>query len=207
VSSHESVTEWLRDLKGGDSFAAQRLWKRYVERLVRLAQRKLGGAPRRVADEEDVVIAAFAGFCEGLEAGRFAQLDDRDDLWQVLVLLTERRAVDQKRRHGAAKRGAQRIRGESVFAIDDSGGSPASGISRIADREPTPAFAAETADQLRTLLAALQDDTLQHVALAKLEARSNEEIAQQMGTSLRTVERRLGLIRQIWEERLREQQG
>jgi DNA-directed RNA polymerase specialized sigma24 family protein len=160
-----------------------------------------------VADEEDVVIAAFAGFCEGVEAGRFAHLADRDDLWQVLVLLTERRAVDQKRRQGAAKRGARRIRGESVFAIDDSGGSPASGISRIAGHEPTPAFAAETADQLRTLLAALEDDTLQQVALAKLEARSNEDIAQQLGTSLRTVERRLSLIRRIWEERLGEQQG
>ena len=82
----------------GDSYAAQKLWERYLDRLVRLARRKLGGAPRRAADEEDVAIAAFANFYRGVEAGRFSKLDDRDDLWQLLIVLTERNAIDQIRR-------------------------------------------------------------------------------------------------------------
>lgn len=52
------------------------------------------GSPCRVADEEDVVAVAFASFCRGIAANRFAVLDDRDDLWQVLVVLTERKAVE-----------------------------------------------------------------------------------------------------------------
>jgi DNA-directed RNA polymerase specialized sigma24 family protein len=202
VSSLDSVTEWLRDLKQGNSFAAHQLWQRYVERLIRLADRKLGSTPRRASDEEDVVIAAFASFCQGVDAGQFGRLDDRNDLWQVLVVLTERKANDQKRRHLAAKRGGGRVSGESVFEVGNSCDTSTPGISRIADRGPTPEFAAEAIDQLRALLHALQDDTLRQLAIAKLEAHSNEEIARQLGISLRSVERRLGLIRQIWREGL-----
>jgi len=36
---------------------------------------------RRVADEEDVVLAAFERFDHGVASGRFPKLNDRDDLW------------------------------------------------------------------------------------------------------------------------------
>ena len=67
MSSRESVTEWLKQLKHGESQAAQKLWQRYIERLVRLARKHLRTTPRRVADEEDVAVAAFAEF---LRSGR-----------------------------------------------------------------------------------------------------------------------------------------
>ncbi len=90
TSDPPSVTLWLDQLKAGESAAAGQLWQRYVERLIRLASRKLGDLPKRVADEEDVVLSAFHGFLQGVEDGRFSRLDDRDDLWQVLAMLTER---------------------------------------------------------------------------------------------------------------------
>jgi DNA-directed RNA polymerase specialized sigma24 family protein len=205
MSSDDSVTEWLQELKQGEASAAHKLWQRYVERLIRLAHDKLGGSSRRVSDEEDVVVAAFARFCQGIDAGRFSQLNDRGDLWQVLLMLTERQARDQKRRQLAAKRGGGQVRGESVFEAGHSDEASVRGIARIVDREPTPELAAETVDQLRVLLHDLQDDSLRQLAIAKLESRSNEEIARQQGISLRSVERRLSLIRKIWQERLREE--
>ena len=36
--------------------AAQRLWERYFDDLVRLARPKLGAIPRREADEEDIAL-------------------------------------------------------------------------------------------------------------------------------------------------------
>ena len=62
-----SVTTWLARLKAGDSQAGQQLWQRYLDRLTRLARRKLAGASRRVADEEDVALSAFHGFLRGVE--------------------------------------------------------------------------------------------------------------------------------------------
>ncbi len=81
----DSVTTWLERLRADDSDAAANLWHRYVSQLIRLARGKLRQSPRRAADEEDVVVSAFDAFFQGVEDGRFARLDDRDDLWQVLV--------------------------------------------------------------------------------------------------------------------------
>src|SRR5206468_6738159 len=94
MAAGESVSQWLCLLRDGDSAAAQRLWELYFHRLVGLARVKLQGRPRRAADEEDVALSAFASFCRNAEAGRFPQLADRDDLWRLLVTLTERKAFN-----------------------------------------------------------------------------------------------------------------
>jgi len=52
-SAQMSVTQWIAGLKEGKAESADRLWKRYFERLVGLARRKLGASPRRMADEEE----------------------------------------------------------------------------------------------------------------------------------------------------------
>jgi DNA-directed RNA polymerase specialized sigma24 family protein len=48
------------------------------------------------------------------------------------------------------------------------------------------------------LLAQLEPE-LQQVALAKMDGYNNDEIARQLDCSIRTIERRLHLIRSIWE--------
>ena len=60
--SSASVTEWLENLKDGDSQAAQKLWERYLQGLLRLARRKLGPRRSHVADEDDVVAETFVDF-------------------------------------------------------------------------------------------------------------------------------------------------
>jgi hypothetical protein len=52
----------------------------------------LQGNRPRAADEEDVALSAFHSFCRDAEAGRFPELGDRKDLWQILVMLTARKA-------------------------------------------------------------------------------------------------------------------
>jgi len=165
----------LNQLKQGDPLAAQKLWQRYVQKLVRLAHRKLRDAPRRVADEEDVVVAAFASFCRGVDEGRFSRLDDRDDLWHVLLVLTERRAVDQLRRQHAEKRGAGQVRGESGFEPCESEESPAAGLNQCADGEPTPAFAAEAAEQFRVLLTSCRTSTSDGLPLPRWRATATKK--------------------------------
>jgi DNA-directed RNA polymerase specialized sigma24 family protein len=65
-------------------------------------------------------------------------------------------------------------------------------------REPTPAFAAMVTDECRRLLEALGDETLRRIALLRMEGYSDAEIAAQLGCGLRTVGRKLDLIRKIW---------
>ena len=192
--SSGSVTAWIDQLRAGDRAAAQPLWQGYFQRLVALARKKLRGAPRGTADEEDVALSAFDSFFQGIEQGRFPQLSDRDDLWRLLVALTARKACDLLRREGRHKRGGGRT--------PDPGparpGEP-DPLGQVLGREPTPEFAAQVAEECQRLLALLGDRELEEVALAKMEGYTTEEIARRQGRTTRTVERKLRLIRDIWQ--------
>jgi DNA-directed RNA polymerase specialized sigma24 family protein len=196
-----SVTRWIGDLKAGGEAAAQPLWERYFERLVVLARRKLraGSRPGAVEDEEDAALSAFDSFCRGAAGGRFPRLTDRDDLWRLLVVLTIRKALDQLKRRRAARRGGGRLVGESALVGGDSAGGEAA-LDRLVGPDPTPEFAALVAEQYRSLREALGDEPLRQVLDLRLEGYDREEIAARMGCAVRTVTRKLDVIRQIWLE-------
>jgi DNA-directed RNA polymerase specialized sigma24 family protein len=187
-----SVTFWLGRLKAGDPAATQKLWEGYFQRLVRLARGRLQAAPRRAADEEDVALSAFDSFCRGVEEGRFPRLSDRDDLWQLLVLLTARKASNLVRLERRQRRGGGKVRNASAVGTDE----PA--LDSLIGREPDPEFAVQVAEECRRLLERLEDSTLQAIAVWKMEGHTNEEIAGKLGRAVGTVERKLQLIRKIW---------
>lgn len=194
MTSPESITTWIAALRAGDPTAAQHLWERYFARLVGLARRKLLGQARAAADEEDVALSAFASFCRGAAANRFPCLADRDDLWQVLVLLTARKAYRLLRHEGRRKRGGGGVRHVSALEEEDSG------VAEIVGREPTPEFAVQVAEECRRLLDGLGDAELRSIALWKMEGFTTEEIAAQLGCVPRTVERKLRVIRGLWQQ-------
>ena len=192
-----SVTRWIHQLQAGDRAAAQELWNRYFQRLVGLARCKLQGAQRRAADEEDVVLSAFESFFRGAEQGRFPRLDDRDNLWRLLVVITERKAWNLVQHERRQKRGGGEVHRESGLA-DGEDSLAEAGLNEFASREPTPEMAAQVADECRRLLQLLGDATLRSVAVWKMEGYTNAEIAGKLGCVPVTVERKLQLIRRVW---------
>ncbi|MFO0968296.1 MAG: ECF-type sigma factor [Gemmataceae bacterium] len=182
----ESVTHWLGSFKAGDPAGR---WTA-LGSLLRLSSWRRAGptAFRRAADEEDVVLAAFDSFCRDAAAGRLPRLDDRDDL-RVLLLITGQKAIDLVRRETATKRGGKPE--PRVVDLED-----------IVGREPSPEFAALVAEEFRRLLGKLPDADLQALAVWKMEGHTNEEIAARRGCVLRTVERRLRVIRSLWAAEL-----
>jgi RNA polymerase sigma factor (sigma-70 family) len=178
-----SVTLWLDRLTAGDTEALGPLWGRYYDRVVSLARTRLRRLDVRAADEDDVAASAFRQFYRAAAANRFARLENRDDLWQVLSILTTRKAVDYHKHQARWKR-------SGGFAA-----LPTDMVSTIAD----PARATLAADEVRVLFEQLPDDEAREVARLKLDGHSNEEIADRLGCTLRTVTRRLALIRSIWD--------
>jgi DNA-directed RNA polymerase specialized sigma24 family protein len=176
-----SVTRLLGQIRAGGPDAAPGLWERYFRRLVGLARQKLQGAPQRAADAEDVALSAFDSFYRAAEQGRFPDLHDRDGLWRLLVVLTARKAAHLRRNEGRRRE------------TDD-----AAVLAEECSREPTPERAAQAAEECRRLLGRLRDPVLVAVALARLEGRSVDEIAQQLRCVPRSVKRKLKLIRNIW---------
>ena len=190
-----SVTRFIGQLKHQDPQAAGEIWQRYFQRLLPLARARLRALPDRSVDEEDILQSVFDRFFRTAQEDRFARLHDRDDLWQILLMLTERKVAEQFRRSQAQKRGAGRV----ATAVD--AGELGDGDARqLADREPGPEFVAAFNDQLSQALGRLDAERTREVALLRLEGFENREIAERLGISLSSVERKLRLIRELWQD-------
>jgi DNA-directed RNA polymerase specialized sigma24 family protein len=196
-NDEKSVTQWMGDLRTGERDEASRLlWERYFTRLAQLAQVRLRDVARGPADGEDVALSVFDSFFQGVAAGRFPDLGNRDDLWRLLVTITVRKAHNQRRNEGRQKRGGGRVVGEDALAGADPMGEDF--MAQVVGDEPIPEFAAMVTDEYRRLFGSLADESLRVVALLKLEGHSNEEIAKSLDCGLRTVERKLEVIRKRW---------
>jgi len=191
-SNDGSVSRWIVELKDGNSAAADVLWQRYFDRLVKTCSRRLGKASRRVADEEDVAVDVFDSLCRGAAEGRFDHLQGRDDLWSLLVVIAGRKAVSQIRRQTSQKRGGTELRGDSVF-FQEGGG-----FDQFLNAEPTPETLAIVKEKHQRLMSRLRDDGQRQIARLRLQGYSNEEIADQTGISLRSVARKIAVIKAVW---------
>lgn len=179
-----TVARWIRGLRDGDAAAADGLWGRYFRRLVDLADARIAPGLQRTYDSEDAALSAFHSMCRGVRAGRFDGLRRGDELWSLLVVITARKIQGRARAERALKRG---------------GGAAAQDLDALLGAEPTAAFALEVAEEAEHLMGSL-DPRLRPVAELKMEGHSNEEVAAALGCALRTVERRMGLIRRTWAQ-------
>ncbi|HEX3599221.1 MAG TPA: sigma-70 family RNA polymerase sigma factor [Lacipirellulaceae bacterium] len=186
-----SVSNWIVKLKQGDADAAEQLWRRYYRRLVTLARKKLQDAPRRAADEDDVVQSVFKSFCLRARQGLFPDLRDRHNLWPLLVLIVSRKASNQRRHDARLKRRRKRV----ADSADDARNAQGAEFRSAVDRDPSPEDAAIFFDELQKFLNSLSDPSQKLIFLWKLEQRTNSEIASKLDCSVSAVDRKLRLIR------------
>ncbi len=196
MPNERSVTHWIGELQRGNRDAAQHLWEEYFTQVVQLAERKLRGRRLRAADEEDVALSAMHSALRKIASGQYPRLNDRNDLWRLLIVITAHKALRLVRDESRQKRGGLR----SVLTDGDAAEGEEAAIEQILSREPTPQFAAEMAEQCDRLLNSLPNDSLRRLAIWKMEGHSNEEIAAQIRCTARTVERKLNLIRSVWNK-------
>ncbi len=197
MANSGSVSQWIECLKtGADSAAAAKVWIRYHGNLLRLARRRLNGAARRVVDEEDVVSTAFHSFFRRARDGQFPKLAGREELWALLSTITHRKAVNVLRLEQTQKRGGGRVWSE-LTSVDDRREGSEGLMARVEAGDLPPERAAAIAELLSEL-----DPDLRHIVLLRLEGKTHEEIARLVNRSLATVERRLSLLRDKWEQEL-----
>ncbi len=183
-----SITACFEKLAANDSEAVRVVWERYFASLVEVARTQLGGAPQRAFDEEDVVFSVFEALRRGFEEGRFNSMRDRTELWKLLVTITRQKSIDRIHRELTQKRGGDEL---SVMSVDDWLSSA-----------PTPAELVEMDEQNSRLVSILRDDSLRRVAVRRLKGYTTAEIADQLRVTMRSVERKLRLIRETWQREL-----
>jgi DNA-directed RNA polymerase specialized sigma24 family protein len=189
----DSVSEWFGNLKAGRADAARKLWDRYSDKLAALARRRLNGLPKAVSDEDDLAQSVFHSICRGAAAGRFGDFSTRDELWWLLVAITNQKTIDHFRRLTAQKRGLGCVETETglaayhPFSMDD-----------LLSSTPTAEFMAILDEQYESLLAHLNDERLRQIAIMRVEGYTVAEIATKLAVGTRAIERKLHLIRCKW---------
>jgi hypothetical protein len=192
-----SITRWIHALREGDEIAAHTIWSRYFNQLSVVARRYLKAAPQRMADDEDVVVTAFNSFFQGIKDNRFNRLNSREDLWQILVMLTSRHAISQAIAENCQKRGGGTVRTESAVTGYGIGNVPTA-LTVISGESPTPEFIVQMLQQCEYLVTSLPSQLLRDIALLRFEGFLCAEIAERVNRSVRTVERKLLMIRTQW---------
>lgn len=196
MTKSTNVSHWIDLVKAGDSNAANRIWQHYFDRLVRSVRGRLYGQNRAISDEEDIVLSVFDSFYQAAENGRFPDLSDRDDLWRLLLRMAARKVVD-KRRHDQRQRRGGNVQVHSMNQADDG----ARLMEAIGD-DPSPEMVLMMQESVEELFSHLGVGQLRDLAGAKLEGYSNAEIAERFGCSERTIERRLHLVREKFQQEL-----
>ncbi|HVU86529.1 MAG TPA: ECF-type sigma factor [Pirellulales bacterium] len=199
--STSSVSQWIASLRDGNFEIVGRIWERYCNDLVAAAKGYLARFPNRTDDEHDIAQNVIMSIYRGAMAGRLNAIKNRDELWWLLLRLTNHKCLDMVRREMAQKRGGGRVRTESALpSVDDT--SPRAILDQLISDAPSPEFLAMMQEQSRRLMDSLRNDQLRSVAVARIEGYTIGEIAAKHSLTERTIERKLQLIRNAWTKEL-----
>ena len=189
-----SVSKAIAQIGEMEEEAAQLLWERFFKKLSRYAEQKVYKRHRRLLDGEDIASSAMFALMEGLKNGRFYNLKNRDQLWQMLVIIASRKAANAAKFHDRQKRGLGNIRGDSAFKSIPGG---LAGYLQGSD-DTTKFVQLESA--CKELLEILPDEMYRSIAVMRLAGFTNVEIGKKLNCSTRTIDRKLLAIREVWSE-------
>ncbi|MDB4370779.1 ECF-type sigma factor [Mariniblastus sp.] len=196
----DPVTIWIEQVRQSDDEAIKRVWQHFADGLQEYARGKIHPKTRRVYDEQDAVQSMFLSLCQGLKADRYPDLQNRDNLWRLMLVMTGRKISKRHRFDRQLKRDNRRLLTDSYFVQNSQDRNSPNQYPPAA--EPTPELLAEFADTSSALIEALGTDNLKDVALLRIEGLDDCEIASRLQCSRSTVQRRLVMIRKIWEVEL-----
>ena len=193
MSKADRISVWIEGLRNADDDSARRVWDHFGNRLLELAKGRLNSKTRRLYDEEDAVQSMFESVCFWFASGRFPDLKDRESLWRLMLVITGQKISNRHRFDLQQRRDVRRTVTDSVF--NQHGQSGESAADMPDSREPSPEFAAEFVETCQCLFSRLADPLLEKVATLRMEGYTDTEVADRMGCSRRTVQRRLEIIR------------
>lgn len=187
-----SISAWLHLLKCGQTQAATLIWDRYYRKLVMVATRRLGDNPDRSVDGEDIVQSSFKNVFNAMLNGKYPGIDNREDLWGLLLSSTVNRVRQHYRELNAIKRThipLTRSMSDHVLLLECL---------------RAPEADIQLADLLEFLLDQLDIEDpsgeLRKIAIFYLEDYSASSIARMLKRRKTNILVSLRLIRSLWEE-------
>ena len=194
LSSTEAVSPpyWIKRIQAGETNIPAIVLHDVFRRLALYASRHFYRY-FPAYDAEDAAQSALRSFCIGLRNRKFDDLKNSDEVWKTLITITKRKIIDRVHYETRQKRGSGYIFNESTLTENDR-----LEFEHREGSEVPPDLIVDIADEIDFKLGQLSDQ-LKKIALWRIEGYSNSEIAQFHNCTERTIERKLALIRKIWQ--------
>ncbi len=192
MESGLAVTRWIAHLRDGNGVAAARLWKFLEPRLLRLGRKRLRSTPKTYYDEDDLAQSAFHALCSAIQNGRYEDLADREEVWKLISTIALNKLRKRVVSEATKRRGGEMQRNDFDSALNSQ------------SDELCPRQKLLMEEECERLLELLRRDEIKQVALLRVEGYTNEEIANALNCTRRTVQRRLDFIRNVWSRELDE---
>ncbi len=187
MSDRESLQDMLDCHREGDETAAWKIYQLYEERLVRLADRRIGRRLRPHVQPESIMLLVLESALGGIAKGRY-NVDVSGSLWNLLEKITDNK-IRKKWTYFTAKK--RDIRKE-IRPDDDEEKDPL----EVVPCEPPPDEAVILADQLEKIRSRLNAADFQILEL-QLQGYSHPQIAKQLDCARQTVRYKAKRIEQL----------
>lgn len=192
-----SDSEWMHTIRGlqaGEPAVLQCFYAKLGPLLHAIAARRVAPHLQSRFDAEDVVQSTFRTFFRRAQGGQFL-FEDNQRLWNLLCAITLTKLKEKVRFHERQSRAASRERTDidSQQSFDPRTALLATAMS--------PDTALEFADEFDHLLSTLAEPERRLVEL-KLQDRTNDEAAESLGVSERTIRRMLSTLQARFERLL-----
>ena len=168
-SSTESSVTLVGDFVAGNLAAADRIYYRHRESILRLAREGMSAPLLQRIDPEDVYQSVSVILFEGLRKGRF-QIQHAGDLRALVSRLTRQRILKKAELHGAEKRATSR---ECSLSPDE----------QLRCVEPLPSELTEQREVIETLLNSLSNPRHRQVIRMAMDGFEVHEVADRCGYS------------------------
>jgi RNA polymerase sigma factor (sigma-70 family) len=195
MPAHDSLADLLQRWRSGDQSAAAAIYARYEQRLLNLASRRISPRLRARIDPEDIMLSVMNTVLRRLGQGQYS-VDPSGTLWNLVQAIAENKIRKQAEHHGAGMRnvGAEAVGDGEVGSLEAS----PNGMS--------PEEAAILADELEDIRKRLKPANFEVFELM-LEGYSLSDIGRRLGRARQTVRYRAERVKELLDERAREDRG
>lgn len=179
------ITASLLGVRSGNTDAFAILFNFYIERLRGYVVARLSHRDRGEGIEDDLSSEIMNCLWFDLSGGRFLNVIDREELWFAIMRIAKSRIIDRRRYVG-------RMRRAIIKTISWSTGINAETRSEI---DQFIVF-----DAWKLFTESLEDQQLKELVRMKMDGLTSDTAAEQLGLVPRTVQRKLKIIRELWED-------
>ncbi len=183
------VSRLFEKLQQGDESAIAKIWSYFAADLAKIARQRLSTESKRIYDEDDACISAFRSFCSAAMKGKINSQLNRDSLLRMLIVFTSRKASNRNRYSKSQRRNVQK-----TFEIESAD------LEEQAPSQSPAEVAIDFLDACDVMFSKLDDPLLKEICWMKMEGYEDKEIAEKLGKSTRTIQRKCEVIRRNWKK-------